>query len=102
MLLGQSSRFSITVDPVVVIPDILSKKASLNDKFNDDKTNGYKIASRKDKSWIFLEFSNTLNKKNFDNLIAEWSKEKPWYEINQENKRRLKASNSIEGEDVSL
>tara|TARA_A100001011_G_C14123179_1_gene762156 strand:- start:26 stop:226 length:201 start_codon:yes stop_codon:yes gene_type:complete len=40
MLLGQSSRFSITVDPVVVIPDILSKKASLNDKFNDDKTNG--------------------------------------------------------------
>ena len=43
-----------------------------------------------------------VTQKNFDNLIAEWSKEKPWYEINQENKRRLKASNSIEGEDVSL
>ena len=44
----------------------------------------------------------SITQKNFDNLIVEWSKDKPWYEINQENKRRLKASNSVEGEDVSL
>ena len=29
ILFGVSSKFDITVDPVVVIPDILSKKASL-------------------------------------------------------------------------
>ena len=44
----------------------------------------------------------SITQKNFDNLIAEWSKDKPWYEINQEIKRRLKISNSVEGEDVSL
>ena len=33
-------RFVIIVDPVVVIPDILSKKASTNDKLRSDNKKG--------------------------------------------------------------
>jgi hypothetical protein len=40
MPLGISSRFEIIVDPVVVIPDILSKKAFTNEKFKSEKING--------------------------------------------------------------
>jgi hypothetical protein len=35
-----SSRFEIIVEPVVVIPDILSKKALVNEKFKLENTNG--------------------------------------------------------------
>jgi hypothetical protein len=38
--LGALSRLVIIVDPVVVIPDILSKKASTNDKLRSDNKNG--------------------------------------------------------------
>ena len=40
ILLGLLSKFVIVVEPVVVIPDILSKKASLNDKDIGDNING--------------------------------------------------------------
>jgi hypothetical protein len=40
ILFGLSSRLVITVEPVVVIPDILSKKASLNVRFRFEKING--------------------------------------------------------------
>ena len=40
MLFGVLSRSTIVVDPVVVIPDILSKKDSLNDKSRFDSRNG--------------------------------------------------------------
>tara|TARA_B110001450_G_C17301179_1_gene351500 strand:+ start:270 stop:563 length:294 start_codon:yes stop_codon:yes gene_type:complete len=40
MLLGALSRLVIIVDPVVVIPDILSKKESTKDKFRPDNKNG--------------------------------------------------------------
>ena len=37
ILLGDVSKSSITVEPVVVIPDILSKNASLKERFKLDK-----------------------------------------------------------------
>jgi len=40
MLLGVSSKFKITVEPVVVIPDMLSKNASLKERFNADNKKG--------------------------------------------------------------
>ena len=40
ILFGVASRFDITVAPVVVIPDILSKKASLNENFSGENING--------------------------------------------------------------
>ena len=40
MLLGISLKFEIIVEPVVVIPDILSKKALVTVKFKSEKMNG--------------------------------------------------------------
>ena len=40
MLFGALSKFVIIVEPVVVMPDILSKKQSKNDKFRSDNKNG--------------------------------------------------------------
>ena len=40
ILLGVFSKFEIIVEPVVVIPDILSKNASLKESCKLDKTNG--------------------------------------------------------------
>ena len=40
ILLGAFSRFAIIVDPVVVIPDILSKNESVKDKFKLEKKIG--------------------------------------------------------------
>jgi len=40
ILFGAPSKSSITVEPVVVIPDMLSKNESLIDKFNVEKING--------------------------------------------------------------
>ena len=38
--LGELFRSIIIVDPVVVIPDMLSKKASVTDSFSSEKING--------------------------------------------------------------
>ena len=40
ILLGVESKFIIIVDPVVVIPDILSKKASVILRLNSENING--------------------------------------------------------------
>ena len=40
ILLGEESKSNITVEPVVVIPDMLSKKESVIDKFNSEKKKG--------------------------------------------------------------
>jgi hypothetical protein len=40
MLFGESSKFVITVEPVVVMPDILSKNESLKEKLRSDKVKG--------------------------------------------------------------
>ena len=82
-------------------------KENLFAEFAMQKTNEQKVKFlqdmkqlKKDQPHLFR--GTSITQKNFDNLIAEWSKDKPWYEINQEIKRRLKISNSVEGEDVSL
>jgi hypothetical protein len=40
ILFGVLSKFVITVEPVVVIPDMLSKKESLNEKSRLERTKG--------------------------------------------------------------
>jgi len=40
ILFGVLSKYVIIVDPVVVIPDMLSKKESINDKLRSDSKNG--------------------------------------------------------------
>ena len=71
-------------------------------KTNEDKVKFLKEMKQLKKDQPHMFRGTSITQKNFDNLIAEWSKDKPWYEINQEIKRRLKISNSVEGEDVSL
>ena len=82
-------------------------KENLFAEFAMQKTNEQKVKFlqdmkqlKKDQPHLFR--GTSITQKNFDNLIVEWSKDKPWYEINQEIKRRNKALNSVEGEDVSL
>ena len=82
-------------------------KENLFAEFAMQKTNKQKVKFLQDMKQLKKDqpsmFRGTkISQKQFDNLIAEWSKDKPWYEINQEIKRRLKISNSVEGEDVSL
>ena len=85
----------------------LYNKENLFAEFAMQKTNADKVKFLQDMKQLKRDrpsmFRNTeITQKQFDNLIAEWSQDKPWYEINQEIKRRLKISNSVEGEDVSL
>jgi len=40
MLFGNSSKFMTTVEPVVVIPDMLSKNESLREKLISERTKG--------------------------------------------------------------
>ena len=82
-------------------------KENLFAEFAMQKTNADKVKFLQEmkelkKTQPHMFRGTSITQKNFDNLIAEWSKDKPWYEINQEIKRRLKISNSVEGEDVSL
>ena len=57
ILLGLPSKFIIVVEPVVVMPDILSKKASLNDKESGDKINGI------DPNNAIMNHANDVNRK---------------------------------------
>ena len=38
-----------------------------------------------------------ISQKQFDNLIAEWSKDRPWYEINRQIKLSNKVNDEVEG-----
>ena len=40
ILFGEESKSKITVEPVVVIPDMLSKNASLNESFKSERIKG--------------------------------------------------------------
>ena len=57
ILFGISSKFEIIVEPVVVIPDMLSKKAFINEKFKSEKTNG------NDPNIATLSHESAVNKK---------------------------------------
>lgn len=71
-------------------------------KTNEDKVKFLKEMKELKKTQPHMFRGTSITQKNFDNLIAEWSKDQPWVEINREIKRRLKIANSVDGEDVSL
>jgi len=73
----------------------MQKTNEQKDKFLQDMKQ-----SKKDQPHLFR--GTSITQKNFDNLIVEWSKDKPWYEINQDIKRSNKLRNSVDGEEVSL
>ena len=82
-------------------------KENLFAEFAMQKTNADKVKFlqemkqlKKDQPHLFR--GTSITQKNFDNLIVEWSKDKPWYEINQDIKRSNKIRNSVDGEEVSL
>jgi len=82
-------------------------KENLFAEFAMQKTNEQKVKFlqdmkqlKKDQPHLFR--GTSITQKNFDNLIVEWSKDKPWYEINQDIKRSNKIRNSVDGEEVSL
>jgi len=82
-------------------------KENLFAEFAMQKTNEQKVKFlqdmkqlKKDQPHLFR--GTSITQKNFDNLIVEWSKDKPWYEINQDIKRSYKIRNSVDGEEVSL
>ena len=82
-------------------------KENLFAEFAMQKTNEQKVKFlqemkqlKKDQPHLFR--GTSITQKNFDNLIVEWSKDKPWYEINQDIKRSNKLRNSVDGEEVSL
>ena len=63
MLLGASFKLVIIVDPVVVIPDILSKKASVAFKFISENING------SDPKIAILNQDNAVKRKACGKLI---------------------------------
>ena len=69
ILFGVSFRLEIIVEPVVVIPDILSKKASVRDKFISEKING------NDPNIAILNHERDVSKKACCKFIfLSWSK----------------------------
>ena len=69
ILFGISSKLEIIVDPVVVIPDILSKKAFTNEKFKSEKMNG------KDPNIAILNHDSAVRRKACCNVnFLSWSK----------------------------
>tara|TARA_B100000700_G_scaffold319826_1_gene415812 strand:+ start:105 stop:446 length:342 start_codon:yes stop_codon:yes gene_type:complete len=81
ILLGAEFKSVIIVDPVVVIPDILSKKESVTFKFSSEKIKGRdpNIATLIQDNAVnknacckfnFLSFSRLDNKNNIPNIIV--------------------------------
>ena len=74
-------------------------KDNLFAEFKLQKTNTAKVKWLQEMKVLKKEqpalFRGTqISQKNFDNLIAEWSKPNPWVEINREIKRRNKIEDS--------
>ena len=69
MPFGINSKFEIIVEPVVVIPDILSKKAFVNENSILENTNG------RDPKIAILNQDNAVNKKACCKFnFLSWSK----------------------------
>ena len=79
----------------------LYNKENLFAEFKMQKTNADKVKFLQDMKQLKRErpsmFRNTeITQKNFDNLIAEWSKPHPWREINQPIKASRKQQDEVE------
>ena len=79
----------------------LYNKENLFAEFAMQKTNADKVKFLQDMKQLKRDrpsmFRNTeITQKQFDNLIAEWSKPHPWREINQKIKESRKHQDDIE------
>ena len=79
----------------------LYNKENLFAEFAMQKTNADKVKFLQDMKQLKRDrpsmFRNTeITQKQFDNLIAEWSKPHPWREINQKIKESRKHQDDVE------
>jgi len=82
-------------------------KENLFAEFKMQKTNADKVKWLQEMKQLKRDkpsmFRNTeITQKNFDNLIAEWSKPYPWVEINRAIRAKQKEIYSADGEDIKL
>ena len=77
-------------------------KENLFAEFKMQKTKKAKIKFLQDMKQLKKDQPNMfrgtkISQKQFDNLIAEWSKDRPWYEINRQIKLSNKVNDEVEG-----
>ena len=77
-------------------------KENLFAEFAMQKTNEQKVKFLQDMKQLKKDQPNMfrgtkISQKQFDNLIAEWSKDRPWYEINRQIKLSNKVNDEVEG-----
>tara|TARA_Y100001963_G_scaffold82854_1_gene114832 strand:+ start:261 stop:521 length:261 start_codon:yes stop_codon:yes gene_type:complete len=77
-------------------------KENLFAEFEMQKTKKAKVKFLQDMKQLKKDQPNMfrgtkISQKQFDNLIAEWSKDRPWYEINRQIKLSNKVNDEVEG-----
>ena len=77
-------------------------KENLFAEFKMQKTKKAKIKFLQDMKQLKKDQPNMfrgtkISQKQFDNLIVEWSKDRPWYEINRQIKLSNKVNDEVEG-----
>ena len=77
-------------------------KENLFAEFKMQKTKKAKVKFLQDMKQLKKDQPNMfrgtkISQKQFDNLIAEWSKDRPWYEINRQIKLSNKVNDEVEG-----
>ena len=82
--------------------DGVYNKENLFAEFKMQKTNKAKVKFLQDMKQLKKDQPNMfrgtkISQKQFDNLIAEWSKDRPWYEINRQIKLSNKVNDEVEG-----
>ena len=78
-------------------------KENLFAEFAMQKTNKQKVKFLQDMKQLKKDQPNMfrgtkISQKQFDNLITEWSKSRPWAEIN----KQIKLSNKVNDEDSGM
>ena len=82
--------------------DGVYNKENLFAEFEMQKTNKAKVKFLQDMKQLKKDQPNMfrgtkISQKQFDNLIAEWSKPYPWREINRQIKLSNKSNDDVEG-----
>ena len=83
--------------------DGVYNKENLFAEFKMQKTNKAKVKFLQDMKQLKKDQPNMfrgtkISQKQFDNLITEWSKSRPWAEIN----KQIKLSNKVNDEDSGM
>ena len=81
--------------------DGVYNKENLFAEFKMHKTNKAKVKFLQDMKQLKKDQPNMfrgtkISQKQFDNLIAEWSKDKPWAEINRQIKHAQKHQDDVD------